>query len=88
MAKWMCVACGMISDEQVVHKLGKPVRCSSGQTFRTTCGPWSNVTHVYRAGQEGWREKALRYVDDSVKAGKSHRSVLIGLADLPLEGDE
>ncbi len=41
-----------------------------------------------RAGQEGWREKALRYVDDSVKAGKSHRSVLIGLADLPLEGDE
>lgn len=85
MSKWMCGMCGRLSDEKVPHGTGNVASYGEG-AYEKQCGPWLEVTHVYRAGQEAMRERAaqqgwletLEFYDDADTYIRA----------LPLEGDE
>ncbi len=56
MAKWMCDHCGQIANEPIKHYA---VRIAPDWE-EESCGPWINVTHVYRAGQEAFRKGVMQ----------------------------
>ncbi len=88
MAKWVCGGCGRIADKEIRHGTGQADFC--GDEIR--CGPWSNVTHVYRAGQEGFLHQVLdvppAMAKDGLISGDVAALVNLRLCALPLEGDD
>ncbi len=90
MSKWLCGGCGRIADKEIRHGTGQADFCG----YEIQCGPWQDVTHVYRAGQEEIRERAAKacLLDGVVSHTGNPCTYLVDAAEhiraLPLEGHD
>jgi hypothetical protein len=83
MAKWLCARCLRLEDQPIPHGTGTIIDDNPWQ--EEECGPWLNVTHVYRKGQAQMRLRAEAEV--TPRGARSRTAIRKAIRSLSLEDD-
>jgi len=96
MAKWMCGMCGRVEDEEIGHGSGEVDWEGDPEVamrpVEIECGPWLDVTPVFRTGQEEMRATVAAAAKEVARSWGGIDAYADDLEErllaLPLEGDD